>query len=54
MDTVNNLKEAKEATAQAEQSANRFVYYQDPKYLVNYGYNDLLPNKGFYKLKWEG
>ena len=36
------------------QGLNKFAYFQDPKYNMNYGFNETLPNKGFYKLKWEG
>ncbi len=36
------------------QGLNKFSYFQDPKYNMNYGYTETLPNKGFYKLKWEG
>ena len=36
------------------QGLNKFAYFQDPKYNMNYGYDETLPNKGFYKLKWEG
>lgn len=52
----NNLATAYEETkkAKAAEPTSKFTYFQDPKYELNYGYNETLPNKGFYKLKWEG
>ena len=54
--TSNNLMTAYKETkkAKATEATNKFSYFQDPKYELNYGYNETLPNKGFYKLKWEG
>lgn len=56
--TANNLIQAYNETKKAEEAANqglnKFSYFQDPKYNMNYGYTETLPNKGFYKLKWEG
>ena len=55
-DMGNNLMTAYNETqkAKAAEPTNKFSYFQDPKYDLNYGYNEILPNKGFYKLKWEG
>ena len=52
----NNLEAAYNETqkAKAAEPTSKFTYFQDPKYELNYGYNETLPNKGFYKLKWEG
>lgn len=52
----NNLETAYNETQKAKASVptSKFTYFQDPKYELNYGYNETLPNKGFYKLKWEG
>ena len=52
----NNLETAYNETqkAKAAEPTSKFTYFQDPKYELNYGYNETLPNKGFYKLKWEG
>lgn len=56
--TASNLMQAYAETKKSEQAAeqglNKFSYFQDPKYDMNYGYTETLPNKGFYKLKWEG
>ena len=56
--TASNLMQAYTETKKSEQAAeqglNKFSYFQDPKYDMNYGYTETLPNKGFYKLKWEG
>ena len=52
----NNIQTAYNETqkAKAAEPTSKFTYFQDPKYELNYGYNETLPNKGFYKLKWEG